>query len=288
MDDWDTASRAINKIIDRATNARTMAWRGVVDATYSLHSSAYRRLRNNLGQPPDEVQVVNFENEVIRRARQDWRFDNLSALEILAHIQHYGGPTRLLDVTYNPFVALWFSVERKYDENGVPRPDVDGRLFAFDVSHRQVDLDAIWSSRDLPWKSIDEGEWRRFLPRVWRPPGYNERISAQNSAFLLGGVPMIQAGDNSRLYRKRPGHASTMGLWSSAEVREATSIPVRMNSLTRRARVDATPTYTLRVAASAKPELRFLLEKRFGYNQSTLYPDLFGLAGNVAHGIEIA
>lgn len=281
---WAGALDSVNRIVEVATPARTMAWRGVHDAAYSLHSSLYRRLNSKLATPPDEDQLVEFEEAALARARQSWRFDNLSALETLAHMQHYGGPTRLLDVTYNPLIALWFAVEQKFDASGRAIPDRDGRVFAMDVTGRQVSLDETWGSRGVPWKDFDPQQWRRPLPKIWRPPSYNERIPAQNSAFLIGGVPMMNAGDNSRLYRKGPGQATTMGMWSIEEVREALSVPVRMNQI-RRLRAESTPTFTLRISANCKGALRDLLEERFGWNSSTIYPDLFGMSNNIANGI---
>jgi hypothetical protein len=55
--------------------------------------------------------------------------DRLSALELLAALQHQGVPTRLLDFTHNAVVALWFAVQERVDSTGTVRPEVDGRVF---------------------------------------------------------------------------------------------------------------------------------------------------------------
>lgn len=281
-ENWEECLTEIGNVQTRAGTNREFAWRGVTDASWALHSSVYRKFMDRNGVPPDEGDVTEYEKSLLNIARRQWRFDNMSALETLAHIQHFGGPTRLLDVSFNPFVALWFAVEQKYDAAGKSKPDVDGRLFIFDATDRLVDLDSKWGGRSLPWSPQPNDNWRRGLPRVWRPPSYNERIPAQNSAFLIGGVPLLRAGDNAK-YRKAPGNGVVAGTWTVDEVRRSTSVTLSMNSLDRAPRARAKPTFTLRIRAAGKPMIREMLEKHYGFNASSIYPDLFGLA---QHGFQ--
>jgi FRG domain len=174
-DGWTSSLESIQNILTIATQKRDLVWRGVGKSSYALHSSLYRRFMAANSIPPDEQALVKFETDLLHTARKRWRFDNLTALEIFAHVQHYGGPTRLLDVSFNPLVALWFAVEQKFDEGGKPEPDTDGRLFIFDVTSRQIDLDATWGNYELPWMK-SPSKWSNGLPMVWRPPSYNDRI----------------------------------------------------------------------------------------------------------------
>src|ERR1035437_10194115 len=271
--DWQDAVDKINELFKLATDKRELAWRGVSNADYALHSSIYRRINAFTGKVPTEVAVVALEEKILDQSRRRWRYDNMTALELMAHIQHYGGPTRLLDVSLNPFVALWFAVEQNYDA-GRPIADTDGRLLIFDITDRQIELDDIWGGRQLPWKAATYG-WCTELPVIWRPPSYNERIPAQNSAFLIGGVPKMGPGGNMR-YRKAPGDGTGASTWSAEEVRQTTSVTLSMNALDRKLRKNSKPTFTLRIAAGAKKLIRSNLENRFGFNPSSMYPDLFG------------
>lgn len=279
VDDWSSAMAAINDVQELSGN-RDLVWRGVSNFSYELHSSLYRRLITQSGAaPPKEKKLQAYETRLLERARRRWRFDNLRALEILAHIQHYGGPTRMIDVSWNPLVALWFAVEQKYNKDGSAADDVDGRLLVFDATDRLIDLDDQWGGYVIPWTDAKAAkDWQTGLPRVWRPPSYNDRIPAQNSGFLLGGVPMVTKGQNTR-YRKGPGDGSTMGTWSIDEVRQATSVTVYMVSADRKPHEAASQrTFTLRVKAHAKAQIRAKLEDAYGLYAASVYPDLFGLA----------
>jgi FRG domain len=166
---FEELNRAIVTLISKAPDLR-LVWRGHRDAEWGIHSALFRCLMcaNGVKQPrqkpkseqpyPNEEQMVAAEHKMLRVARTDWRFDGMSALETFARIQHAGGPTRLLDVTKNPFIAAWFAVEENPDTDAS-----DGRLIAFAMTpvlnganeaasaSTQVELDVEWGDRTAPW-----------------------------------------------------------------------------------------------------------------------------------------
>lgn len=203
ISDRESAVRLINQVIvgHRFHGPRELVWRGLTSAKFWPDHSLYRLLQRrnsqlagaDAGRPPFEADLRKFEAGILDQARSKWRFDHLSALEIFARIRHFGGPTRLLDVTFNPLIALWFAVEKQFDDAGREMPETDGRLFAFDVSKGKIILDPDWSGRELPWDSNYFEKFREVNESephwIWKPPSYNDRIPAQNSAFLIGRVP---------------------------------------------------------------------------------------------------
>lgn len=205
-----------------------------------------------------------------------------SALETLAHVQHYGGPTRLLDVTHEAMIATFFATEEKFDaRNHRLDEDHDGRLFAFQTDGREIDLDAQWGSRQLPWgdPSSPVPRWQDDLPFVWQPPiALNARITAQQGAFLVGGLPGLPHGQNSRYRIPGAWQVGNMKTMPAADVRTMTSVSLWMKSLERRTQAGSAATYTLRIASSAKAEIRNHLLPEFGYRHGSMYPDYFGLA----------
>jgi hypothetical protein len=186
-------------------------------------------------------------------------------LELLATLQHFGVPTRLIDVTFNPWVATFFSVAAGRDADA----DVDGRLFVIDVTERLIE-DEIERSPDLPWPSF--GDWTARV-RAWKPAGFEKRIAAQYSGFLLGGVP-----DTAGQWRKAP--ADPAAFWNLNEQRAAASLAVLAHRLDQ-AQAPENALFTLRISSTAKDEIRKRLASQ-GFDHATLFADAPGLAD---HGI---
>jgi len=213
-------------------------------------------------------------------------YGRLSVLSQLAVLQHYGAPTRLVDVTFNPWIGLWFAVEERW-QNGKKLDDRDVRLLAIDVTDRLINEDPEsrkWEDNlHRPWpdptgsESDDEEkqvykEWITSV-RAWRPPHFHPRIAAQNGGFLVGGVP-----GSGVMHWPKTSTASD-GNWKIDDVRRVTSVALRVHSLDAAGRgLKSGCVYTIRIKKEAVPEIRKKLQSLFGYRHSTIYPDFTGFA----------
>lgn len=286
----DQAISLIHDVFQAWSNDGSIfAWRGQVDASWALHSSLYRRHAWTTGNVPDEESLERVEADLLAEAHR-WGLHHgehgrLSALSQLAVLQHYGSPTRLIDVTFNPLIGLWFAVEEQWD-NGTPRNEAtDGRLFAIDVSERLINEDndrRRWEdSHHRPWPRTSDADQDPFRDwttkvRVWRPSRLDRRIAAQNGAFLVGGVPATSGPNRPMQWSKGPGSPEA---WRIEEVRQVLSVPLKVYKLTSGAGRDPNnPAYTIRIKASAKPAIRKYLQDLYGYRHSTIYPDYPGFA----------
>lgn len=249
----------------------------------------------------DEDKLVNKEKNILEIARESWRMHNVSALEIFADIQHHGGVTRLLDVTLNPYVATWFAVESDKHEG------YDARIFAISKDSENADPQTIenlkitdkdlrakdpfwhaWVSKDRELHNWGTGDGRR----IWVPPTYNNRILAQNAAFLIDGVPRSTKYNSSYFAVKHPKNEKMKNnFWKIRDIRSSSSIPALLYNLeegeevrkkNRRQKTgrkrNLAPTFTFRIKAEAKSEIRRKLENVFGYISSVIYPDILGLS----------
>ena len=83
-------------------------FRGVSNDTYKIEASAYRRLPKEDLEDPGKLLTIT--QELIYNARALGHDRNegqpLSDLELLAHLQHYGAATCLIDFTRDVMVAL--------------------------------------------------------------------------------------------------------------------------------------------------------------------------------------
>jgi hypothetical protein len=259
------------------TTGSKFVWRGVANAAHPLYSSIVRHYIDIHGEVPSEKLLRAFERSVFAEA-QEWNLDwhreggRLTALELLAAMQHHGIATRLLDFTLNPLFALWFATE-KHD-------DKPGRVFAIDISDRLAERE--WASKPKPWwweetdKAASKWTARSW---IWRPPPFEPRIVRQGGVFLVGGVPTTTPVRNVRI----PGNRRPM---RADEVRASMSVSFQLISYQQ-----AEAAYSGESLAGNPPKARAFtlliedkqvireeLERTFDLSHKTLFPDFPGMA----------
>lgn len=111
-------------------------FRGQKDVSFAFHSTLYRRLldasRKGLspkGPRGHEAAMVKAEVSLLEKAEENGIGRGLSGLETLTLLQHHGSPTRLIDVTSDWKVALYFACESADSR--------DGRVFLLKVPHER-------------------------------------------------------------------------------------------------------------------------------------------------------
>ena len=159
-------------------------FRGVSNENYEIEASASRRLGEN-GSDPEKLLKIN--QEMISDARLEGHDlkngHQLSDLELLAALQHYGAATCLIDFTHSAQVALWMACRQR------SKWDVNGKVFAVrsndPIRLKKVTPESLQKNLHYFFKANERG---RYPLHQWQPKQQNNRIIAQQSIFLFGGA----------------------------------------------------------------------------------------------------
>jgi hypothetical protein len=195
-----------NCIEEMHSIGRTIFYRGHAEANYILVPSLMRK-QNWL------FNERKMYNELLINSPVS--FEKMkSHLEYLVEMQHYGLPTRLLDITMNPLVALYFACEDHLDSYG------EIVVFSVDncaIKYHQSDTVSILASlpmfeyekqQDIYKYAIDESltqkEFNKKIQRLLHEvktekPAFKDQIIKDN---LLHSLIVLPLKNNNRILKQ--------------------------------------------------------------------------------------
>jgi hypothetical protein len=234
---------------------KNWAFRGQSDARWPLVSALSRYL-TYAGVHPDAWAVQEARILRIFQRKAHLFLSHIPPehdhFQWLALMQHHGAPTRLLDVTWSPYVALFFALERGADTAAVwafsPAP-LSKRVHQL-RSGRLVDRGAASTWDETTYPKYFLGGQNPFVI-LGEPKIMNQRLIAQSGSFMIPGVldPPVE-----RILANYRGSRSLL-------------VKIELNANAMRAEA---------------------MRALYGMNitHATLFPDLDGLARSMAYELE--
>ena len=166
--------KKISSLSQNLKDDEILLFRGQRDKNHHLNPNV---LRNN--------DSINSEHIIFRELVSLYpdKFESdKNTLEQLIKAQHYGLPTRLLDLTFNPLVALYFAI------GDLSKPATNGKIFIFRIKKdkfKYYDSDTVSCISNLAYLSSDE---KNDIIKNYRD---NEGISADDFCKLTSVTRLL-------------------------------------------------------------------------------------------------
>ena len=209
-------------------SSETMVFRGMSDYKWDLIPSI---ARSDLRDDSTEHEMVNEFMTLRPEAFQDLH----SNFELLAKMQHYGLPTRLLDFTTNPLIALYFACEKNSDINArviccnaYLSYSNNKIVEALSSSYLPDSLENLKIEDLLQGTKISAYEYicKLYLTKDYRllfakPKYWNQRIKNQSAIFLIFPNELFDSLGRICYYQKHYGLDEAMaGMENTEENRQ--------------------------------------------------------------------
>ena len=170
---------------------RTYMYRGQNNSEYKLESSLFRtfsrnkKIRYAFSEDAEKkyLDLAGHENEMLESFKRQAHIflqhfpKKYETLDWLALMQHYGAPTRLLDFSFSPYIALYFAISGA-GEN-------DAAVYCIEYKKIKESSSYYESSEDEVFHLENENDQEKTVFSWYEPNFLNERLSAQQGVFLV-------------------------------------------------------------------------------------------------------
>lgn len=154
--------RSLSEYLQRITDitseeqndhSQALFYRGHADSNWKLEPAVYRIDQDGKSYRDVELQMYQ---EMLRRSPQAFQ-DCKTTFERLVKMQHYGLPTRLLDLTQSPLVALYFACCEKNESDN----KCNGKVFVIKAKKENV-----YFQESLPFNTFSEFDFQYSLKEI--------------------------------------------------------------------------------------------------------------------------
>lgn len=202
---------AISSINKNAYYGESVIYRGMSDQEYDLNPGLARY--KNPASDLEETLINDF------LSRRPDAFSGLSEFDTIAKMQHYGLPTRLLDFSLNPLIALYFACESNKSKNGrivchSTELQNDSSVFVNTICKAAIKkmfdemytVDEYLCNETLSLRQYITEAYIYDITTVVRPKYWNQRIANQAGVFMVFPNELIDK------YRGILIHEKSLGL----------------------------------------------------------------------------
>lgn len=179
------------KELKRITGSSFFCYRGE-DRIQNCSGKNYKHSMPNIFRPEQFEKFDKFkwfEKSILDEIRSNNLSNRNDYLEIAMDAQHGGFPSRLLDVTFNSLIALFFAITPHYNININEHDNIDGRVMVYAID--KMSTSNTESIIDIYKDIVHEKKYNSRLESYFHMlidfVDLNSRIKAQQGGFILFG-----------------------------------------------------------------------------------------------------
>lgn len=197
IQDWNDFFKLHQRFLSR------FVFRGQANAEWELQSSLERLVQRLHPNYIERMLPALYEGDMLKEF--EWKYPlygkrNIprkdECIEWLALMQHYGSPTRMLDFSHSPFVALFMAIDgASYDKSSVwaiNKTVLQTKMFEYFRADFNTNISHGDQLKDYTYKRANETVGQRMRTKIFdndlfliEPHYTNERLNRQQGLFVV-------------------------------------------------------------------------------------------------------